>query len=200
MNWTEAVAVVFGAAAVALTIRQSLWCWPLGLVQVALYVYVFYQARLYSDMVLHVIYVVLQVYGWYRWRRGERGSALPVSYLSLTERAGWAMAIALAASVWGEAMLRYTDAAAPRADAFIAAASLAAQYLLAIKKLENWIVWIVVDVVAIAVVLGPGPATDVGPLRRVPRPVCARPHRMAQSLRTRAVRRSRRGCAGMTPL
>ena len=151
MNWTEAVAVVFGAAAVALTIRQSLWCWPLGLVQVALYVYVFYQARLYSDMVLHVIYVVLQVYGWYRWRRGERGSALPVSYLSLTERAGWAMAIALAASVWGEAMLRYTDAAAPRADAFIAAASLAAQYLLAIKKLENWIVWIVVDVVAIAV-------------------------------------------------
>jgi nicotinamide mononucleotide transporter len=154
MNWTEAVAVVFGAAAVALTIRQSLWCWPLGLVQVALYVYVFYQARLYSDMVLHVIYVVLQVYGWYRWRRGERGSALPVSYLSLTERAGWAMAIALAASVWGEAMLRYTDAAAPRADAFIAAASLAAQYLLAIKKLENWIVWIVVDVVAIAVYWG----------------------------------------------
>ena len=151
MNWTEAVAVVFGAAAVALTIRQSLWCWPLGLVQVALYVYVFYQARLYSDMVLHVIYVVLQVYGWYRWRSGERGSALPVSYLSLTERAGWAMAIALAASVWGEEMLRYTDAAAPRADAFIAAASLAAQYLLAIKKLENWIVWIVVDVVAIAV-------------------------------------------------
>ena len=154
MNWTEAVAVVFGAAAVALTIRQSLWCWPLGLVQVALYVYVFYQARLYSDMVLHVIYVVLQVYGWYRWRSGERGSALPVSYLSQTGRAGWAIAIALAAYAWGEAMLRYTDAAAPRADAFIAAASLAAQYLLAIKKLENWIVWIVVDVVAIAVYWG----------------------------------------------
>jgi nicotinamide mononucleotide transporter len=154
MNWTEAVAVVFGAAAVALTIRQSLWCWPLGLVQVALYVYVFYQARLYSDMVLHVIYVMLQVYGWYRWRTGERGNALPVSYLSLTERAGWAMAIALAAYVWGEAMVRYTDAAAPRADAFIAAASLAAQYLLAIKKLENWILWIVVDVVAISVYWG----------------------------------------------
>ena len=154
MNWTEAVAVVFGAAAVALTIRQSLWCWPLGLVQVALYIYVFYRARLYSDMVLHAIYVVLQVYGWYRWRSGERGSALPVSYLSLNERAGWAMAIALAASVWGEAMLRYTDAAAARADAFIAAASLAAQYLLAIKKLENWILWIVVDVVAIAVYWG----------------------------------------------
>ena len=89
MNWTEAVAVVFGAAAVALTIRQSLWCWPLGLVQVSLYVYVFYQARLYSDMVLHVIYVGLQVYGWYRWRSGQRGSALPVTYLSLAERAGW---------------------------------------------------------------------------------------------------------------
>ena len=61
------------------------------------------------------------------------------------------IAIALAAYIWGEAMVRFTEAAAPRADAFIAAASLAAQYLLAIKKLENWIVWIAVDVVAIAV-------------------------------------------------
>ena len=82
MNWIEAVAVVFGAAAVALTIRQSLWCWPTGLVQVSLYVYVFTQARLYSDMILHAIYVVLQVYGWYRWRAGSAGSLLPVSRLS----------------------------------------------------------------------------------------------------------------------
>jgi nicotinamide riboside transporter PnuC len=50
MNWIEAVAVGFGACSVALTIRQSLWCWPAGLVQVALYVHAFYAARLYSDI------------------------------------------------------------------------------------------------------------------------------------------------------
>ena len=151
MNWMEVVAVVFGVCAVALTVKQSLWCWPTGLVQVSLYVYVFYEARLYSDMVLHVIYVVLQVYGWYRWRSGSSGHVLPVSRLSAAEAAGWTAAIAAAALVWGEGMIRYTNAAAPRADAFIAAASLAAQYLLAIKKIENWIIWIVVDIVAIAV-------------------------------------------------
>jgi nicotinamide mononucleotide transporter len=151
MNWTEAVAVMFGACAVALTIRQSLWCWPTGLVQVSLYVFVFYEARLYSDMVLHVIYVVLQVYGWYRWRTGSSGRALPVTRLTAAETAGWTAVIGVAAFVWGEAMIRYTNAAAPRADAFIAAASLVAQYLLAVKKIENWIIWIVVDVVAIAV-------------------------------------------------
>jgi nicotinamide mononucleotide transporter len=151
MNWMEAVAVVFGVVAVALTIKQNLWCWPAGLVQVSLYVFVFYEARLYSDMVLHVIYVTLQIYGWYHWRQGRSGTALPVSRLSFVEAAGWTAVIAVAAFVWGEVMIRYTNAAAPRADAFIAAASLVAQYLLAVKKIENWIIWIVVDVVAIAV-------------------------------------------------
>jgi nicotinamide mononucleotide transporter len=151
MNWMEAVAVAFGACAVALTVRQNLWCWPAGLVQVSLYVYVFFEARLYSDMVLHVIYVVLQVYGWYRWRAGLSGHALPVTRLTAGEAAGWTAIIGGAAFVWGEVMVRYTNAAAPRADAFIAAASLVAQYLLAIKKIENWVIWIVVDVVAIGV-------------------------------------------------
>ena len=151
MNWIEAVAVAFGACSVALTIRQSLWCWPTGLVQVALYVHVFHAARLYSDMILHLIYVVLQVYGWYRWRKGSSGAALPVSRLSAAQVALWTIAIAVVAFVWGEAMMRYTNAVAARADAFIAAASLSAQYLMATKKIENWVIWIVVDLVAIAV-------------------------------------------------
>ena len=62
MNWLEAVAVVFGVVAVALTIKQNLWCWPAGLFTgLSLYVFVFYEARLYSDMVLHVIYVTLDI-------------------------------------------------------------------------------------------------------------------------------------------
>jgi nicotinamide mononucleotide transporter len=153
VNWIELTAVVFGIASVVLTIRQSLWCWPTGLVQVALYVCVFFAARLYSDVVLHVVYVALQIYGWRQWLRGSPAAdgGLPVSTLSTPARAMWIVAIAVVAVVWGAAMARYTDAAAPHADAFIAAASLAAQYLLARKRLENWLLWIVVDVVAIAV-------------------------------------------------
>jgi nicotinamide mononucleotide transporter len=64
---------------------------------------------------------------------------------------GWLVATVAVAFAWGELMMRFTDAAAPRADAFIVAASLCAQYLLAQKKLESWYWWIAVDVVAIIV-------------------------------------------------
>lgn len=156
MNWIELVAVAFGVACVALTVRQSIWCWPTGLVQVTLYVYIFYGARLYSDMILHVIYIGVQFYGWYHWLHGGPEAAggrapLPVTTLRARERWIWTAGVAAAAFVWGEAMNRYTDAAAAHADAFIAAASLCAQYLMAQKKIENWIVWIVVDAVAIVV-------------------------------------------------
>jgi nicotinamide mononucleotide transporter len=159
VNWIEALAVVFGIACVALTVKQSLWCWPAGLVQVTLYVYVFYTARLYSDMILHVIYIGLQIYGWHHWLQGTAApspasdvrATLPVSTLGSRQRWLWSLGVLLVAFGWGEIMARYTDATAAHADAFIAAASLWAQYLLARKKIENWIVWMVVDVVAIAV-------------------------------------------------
>lgn len=159
MNWIEVVAVVFGVICVGLTVKQSLWCWPAGLVQVTLYVYIFHKARLYSDMILHVIYVWLQIYGWWQWRRGAANLSpdstgrrpLPVSTLDARQRTLWMVAVVLVAAAWGEIMDRFTDATAAHADAFIAAASLCAQYLLARKRLENWIVWIVVDVVASAV-------------------------------------------------
>src|SRR5690606_30153278 len=123
----------------------------LCLVQVALYVYVFHSARLYSDMILHVIYVGLQLYGWYHWARGglRLGESLPVTRLSPSRFAATVAATIAGAWLWGALMARYTDAAAAHLDAFVAAASLAAQYLLARKKLESWLLWIAVDVVAI---------------------------------------------------
>ena len=67
MSVIEIVAVCFGVACVWLTIRQNIWCWPTGLVQVVLFIWIFYQAKLYSDVMLHVVYVVLGFYGWWYW-------------------------------------------------------------------------------------------------------------------------------------
>lgn len=78
-------------------------------------------------------------------------SELPVTTLNPRQIVGWLVLTIVAAAAWGELMLRFTDAASPRADAFIVAASLCAQYLLARKKLESWYWWIAVDVVAIIV-------------------------------------------------
>ena len=67
MDPVEIVGALFGVAFVILTIRQSVWCWPVGLVNCAMYIVVFAQAKLYSDAVLQVIFIVMSLYGWYHW-------------------------------------------------------------------------------------------------------------------------------------
>ena len=158
MNVVELIAVACGLACVGLLIRRSVWSWPVGLVQVLLFVWIFWQAKLYSDTILHVIYVVLQVTGWVAWVRGN-GRAddgeMPVRVLSphgLLVASGVALA---GTAVLGFAM-SFTDAALPWADAFTTAASLTAQVLLVRKVLQNWLFWIAVDVVAVPVYVGRG--------------------------------------------
>ena len=150
MDPIEVVAAIFGFLCVVLTIYRSIWCWPTGLVQVFLYIYVFFGAKLYSDMILHIIYVFMQIYGWYHWRSGAAEKELPIT----TMGRWFPISILLGLAVtffWGLGMERWTDAALPYADAFTTVMSLIAQWLLARKKLESWIFWIAVDVVAVFV-------------------------------------------------
>jgi nicotinamide mononucleotide transporter len=152
MLWTEAIATLFGLSCVVLTVRQSIWCWPAGLVQVALFCFVFWSAKLYSDLLLHVVYIGLQCYGWYHWiHGGGLNRTLPVSRLSASALAAWGIVVACGTLAVGAIMGTYTDAALPYPDAFIMVASLVAQWLLTRKVLESWLIWIGVDAVAIAV-------------------------------------------------
>lgn len=152
MTPIELIAVVFGLLCVWLTIRQNIWCWPTGLIQVALYVVIFFQVRLYSDAILNLIYVLLQIYGWYHWLHGGRDHGrLSVSRLSQRALLGWIVVAVASTAIWGWGMAAFTNAAAPYWDAFIAAASLIAQWLMTRKRLESWLFWISVDVVAIGV-------------------------------------------------
>ncbi len=154
MTLIETIAAVCGVLCVWLTVRQNVLCWPTGLVQVVLYIGVFYHARLYSDLILHVIYVVMQIYGWYHWLLGGQDrTELKVTVLSSSAMVGWVAIVVGATVPWGYAMATYTDAAAPYADAFIAVASLTAQWLMARKKLASWYFWVTVDLVAIGVYL-----------------------------------------------
>lgn len=152
MSGIEVVAVIFGLLCVWLTIRQNIWCWPTGLVQVLLFIVIFYQANLYSDVILHVIYVFMQIYGWVHWTkgRGER-TILPVSKLSVRGRTVWPLVAIAGTFGWGFLMATKTDASVPYGDAFTTVASLIAQWLMARKKLESWLFWIAVDVLAIGI-------------------------------------------------
>jgi len=70
MSGLELFAAALGVIAVWLTVKQNPWCWPIGLVMVLLYTWIFFDVKLYSDMLLQVIYAVLQLYGWWQWTRG----------------------------------------------------------------------------------------------------------------------------------
>lgn len=154
MSLIESIAVVFGIACVWLVVKESIWCWPTGLVQVSLYVYIFYQAKLYSDVGLHIFYVGMQFYGWYHWLHGGKSKdSLPITRLSRQGLFTWITVCLLGAAAWGFVMEKFTDASVPYPDAFTTATSLVAQWLLARKRFENWYFWIAVDIVAIGVYL-----------------------------------------------
>ena len=149
LEWSplEVIAAVFGIISVFLSTRQNIWSWPTAIVNVALYAVVFYQGRLYGQMALQPVYFGLSVYGWYQWLHGgEQHAKLEVSRasprllvtLAVVNLVTW---LALAA------ILRRTDAALPWLDALLTTTSLVAQWMMTRKILENWLLWIAVDVV-----------------------------------------------------
>lgn len=155
MSVYEIIGTVLGVIGVALMIRQNVWGWPVGIVQVTVYAWVFFEAKLYSDAILQVFFFAIQAYGWWHWIAGEGrntpGPALRVTRLRVRAVAGWVAAGAVTTVVWGEFMRRHTDAALPHWDAFILVFSLIAQWWQARKRLECWAGWMAVNGVAIGV-------------------------------------------------
>ena len=151
MNLLEWVAAGLGVVNVVLVVRRSVWNYPFGIVMVALYFFVFYDARLYSDALLQIFFFVIQLYGWRNWVLAKQaaGGEVPVTLLSARERLAWIGSTLLASLVWGLGMARFTDAAAPFIDAIVAGTSIAAQILMARRRIENWLLWILVDAIAI---------------------------------------------------
>lgn len=147
MDWIELLAAVLSAWAVWLTARRRPWCWPLGLLSVAVYGWVFIDSKLYSDALLQGAFALMIVYGWWRWLHHladdgrVRIAPLPASRAALHVGLG-----ALGALALGAFMHHQTDASLPWLDAALAAFSLVAQGWQAGRHAAAWWLWIVVDV------------------------------------------------------
>ena len=153
----EIIAAICGLINVTLLVRRSIWNYPFGIVMVTLYAFVFFEAKLYSDTILQFYYLIMQFIGWWWWlkKTDDRGLVV-VDRLPSSHRLVW-MAIAVSAIFsLGTVMDRFTDAALPYWDATTTVLSVIAQYFLAKRYLENWILWIVVDVLAIGIYLAKG--------------------------------------------
>ena len=144
----ETAAAVLSASAVWLTTRRSPWCFPVGLLSVSVYIWVYAGARLYSEVLLQCFWVVMLLAGWWRWLRHldatghVRVAPLQRRAAGLHLLAGIAGGLAL-----GFAMHRYTNAALPWLDAMLTALSLVGQFWQNRRHVAAWWMWIAVDVV-----------------------------------------------------
>ena len=158
VTWLEAVAFVLALACVVCNVHEIHWGWPLAIVSCALYAWLFHANRLYGDAGLQVYFAVASLWGWWQWLFGRRappaggGATQPLRIASLGSRArlqvvgvwlaGW--------GVLGFLLATVTDSDVPWFDAFPTAGSVIGQVLLGRKIVENWWVWLGVNVVSIA--------------------------------------------------
>lgn len=162
MSYIEFFGVVFGLTAVWLSAKASIWSWPVGIVNVILAFFLYYQIQLYPDMFLQVFFFVTNVLGWIRWanpRQGEedRNNELKVScmkwhqftFVLITGLTGTVLLGAFASRLheWFPTVFQQPSAY-PYVDSFITVMSIITTFYMIQKKIESWIIWIIVDVVA----------------------------------------------------
>ncbi len=154
MNPIEIVAVAFGLLAVWLQTREHIASWPAAIVNVGLFFYIFWQSKLYADSVLQLVYLGFSVYGWWAWLYG--GAQHSTLRISRATRRLWMIgvpSVLVGGIILGAILDRYTDSPVPYIDSLLTATSLLAQWMITRKILENWLVWIVANIVYVPMLI-----------------------------------------------
>ncbi|HOZ87294.1 MAG TPA: nicotinamide riboside transporter PnuC [Bacteroidia bacterium] len=143
-QWTGIVVFLLGAAGVWLTIRENIWCWPVSLVAVVISIVIFFDSRLYGDMALQIFYFFAGLYGWFYWN-SNKNKAFVVQRAKLKEAPALIGITVLQVLLYYYLLLRFKGEQ-PLFDAILTAGSLTVTYMMTKKWLENWLIWVVIDV------------------------------------------------------
>lgn len=145
--------VVSGILCVWLAAKNNILNWPIAIVSVLIYIVIFYESKLYADMGLQVYFLLMNGYGWYFWAKNKNSNepATPVSMITKKEIILSIVGVLVFTALLGFVLHTNTDAAFPFIDSFCTACSLIAQIFLARKVLQNWLIWIFVDVIYVGV-------------------------------------------------
>jgi nicotinamide mononucleotide transporter len=157
-GWLEWCGVVTGIVCVWLAAKNNILNWPIAIVSVLIYIVIFYESKLYADMGLQVYFFAMNLYGWYFWAKNRRVNqpSSPVLYITAVEILFSIIGIIVFTFGIGYLLHNNTDAAFPFVDSFCTACSLIAQIFLARKVLQNWLIWILVDIVYVGVYVSKG--------------------------------------------
>jgi nicotinamide mononucleotide transporter len=147
MGTLELIASLLGALAVWMVVKRNILNFPIGIVMVSLYAWIFWEAKLYSDMLLQVVFAFMQVQGWYLWsKKGASTEEQSLAVRSMQPRHWMGTGVVQVVGTLGLGyVMSFTDASLPYLDAFAAVQSILAQWWLNKRYLENWILWIAVD-------------------------------------------------------
>jgi nicotinamide mononucleotide transporter len=154
VNFTglELAASLIGVAMVLANLRINPVGWPLAIASSLIYAKIFAASKLYGEAGLQIVFVLLAFWGWWQWLRGRGGDGQPLRVQVLTARQRWT-AVAATLAAWpllGLLLQRMTDSDVPYLDALPTVASLMGQFLLGRKYVENWAVWVAVNLFSIA--------------------------------------------------
>lgn len=159
----ELVGVVTGLICVYLAAINNIWNWPFAIISTAIYVYIFQQTALYADMGQNIYLFFINIYGWYFWlKKPKTEEKRPVLSITKKQIIWFIIIVAVASPVLGYTLvslapiLHYKPAAYPYLDSFCTACSLIAQVFLARKVLQNWLIWIFVDIIYVGIYIVKG--------------------------------------------
>lgn len=149
----ELIATFTALLYVLLAAKGNILCWPMALVSTALYTYIFYDVYLWMDSVLQVYYFAMAIVGWINWRQAKaqqaQSSTLPINTWSLKSHAIAIGSLAVISLILGELMSRYTPTDFPYLDSATTVFAVFTTYLVVKRVLENWLYWVVIDLVSI---------------------------------------------------
>ena len=162
MSYVEFFGTLAGLIAVYLSARADAWSWPIGIINVILLFFLFFQVQLYPDMFLQIYFFITNLLGWWRWKNprpgeADRKSELKISHLSKSQLAVSVLLLISGTLISGAAATQLNEwfpiifskpSAFPFLDSFVLICSIIAQYWMLHKKPECWILWILADVIA----------------------------------------------------
>jgi len=157
-NWIEITGAILSLIYLSLSIRQKVSLWFFGIVSSLFYSVIFFQSKLYADMSLQFYYVIISIYGWIKWQQGadENGKELTTHLLSTKLFLRLCILTVLVYIVYYFILSNYTDSTVTKIDSLVGALSVVATWMLALKLIENWLVWIVVDAICVGLYIYKG--------------------------------------------
>lgn len=145
----ELIAVFFGIASVIYSKKENILVFPTGIISTLIYIYLCFEIKLYADMSINFFYFSMSIYGWIVWNTKVDNESLEITRNSFKENLS---SILFSLILWGVfyiILVKYTDSDVPLVDSFTTAICFVGMWLMAYKKLENWTLWIVADLVSI---------------------------------------------------